>query len=219
MRHLRAVALVALTLVASGCRVGCEDVEILRAVTAPGFGVTETGAPGSTGVLLAGDVHYTQRDVRDFRRIFDILYRRARDERSVAFTLHGYETPPGDRITLTLAIPAGARQGERYRVAGAFVPPAPWIDEWVLRPSVAAGEVEVGFKRSRPAIPDPPYNYTPTYTATGASGSIDVLRRENGLLELQLDFTVTDGAGRGYRVAGRTTVTAVSEGEVCFSPS
>lgn len=213
-------AVLALAGALSGCGLGCEDVERIRAATAAGFGVTEPGAAGTTGAMLYGFADYTQDEaVPDFDEVFAVLARNAGDGRNLQFTLTGYETPPGDRITLTLSIPARAQQGDRYLVTGAFAPPAPWVDEWTFRAPLAPGETEVGFERSRPQIPTPPYNFAAVFTATRASGTVQVLRRERGRLTVEVDVTAADGTGRGYRVAGTVDVTATTEGEVCPSLS
>lgn len=215
-------ALLALAATLGGCGLGCEDVNRIHAATASGFGVTATGSAGTTAAMLYGSADYTQEEtgsLPDFDEVFAVLARNSGDGRSLQFTLVGYETVPGDRITLVLAIPTRAQQGDRLRVTGAFAPPAPWADEWTFRRAVAAGETEVGFSRARATIPNPPYNYAAHYTATAATGSIQVLRRERGHLDLQVDLAVTDAAGRGYRVAGTLGVTAATEGEACISLS
>ena len=217
-----AAALLALAATLGGCGLGCEDVNRIHAATAPGFGVTAADAAGTTGAMLFGSADYTQEEtgsIPDFDEVFAVLARNSGDGRNLQFTLVGYETVPGDRIVLVLSIPTRAQQGDRFRVTGAFAPPAPWVDEWTFRRAVAPGDVEIAFARTRATIPNPPYHYAPVYTATRAAGTVQVLRRERGHLDLQVDLVASDDAGRGYRVAGTMGVTAAREGEACFSLS
>lgn len=221
-RIATAAAVLALAATLGGCGLGCEDVNRIHAATGAGFGVTAVGAAGTTGAMLYGSADYTQEEtgsLPDFDEVFAVLARNSGDARSLQFTLVGYETPPGDRIVLVLSVPTRAQQGDRFRVAGAFTPPGPWEDEWTFRRAVAAGETEIGFARTRATIPNPPYNYTAVYTATAATGTVEVLGRDRGRLELRVDVTATDASGRGYRVAGTVNVTAGNEGEACFTLS
>lgn len=77
----------------------------------------------------------------------------------------------------------------------------------------------MGFTRSRAQIANPPYDYVSFYTATTASGTIVVLQREKGVMDLDLDLTVADAAGVAYRIRGRAVVNATTEGEACYSPT
>jgi hypothetical protein len=224
MRRIATTAAAVLVLAGSlsGCGLGCEDVNRIQAITAPGFSVTQVGAAGTTGAMLYSRADYTQKEtgsLPDFDEVFAVLARNSGDGRNLQFTLTGYETPPGDRIVLVLSIPTRAQGGDRFRVTGAFTPPGPWQDEWTFRRAVAPGETEIGFARTRATIPNPPYNYAAIYTASRATGTVEVLRRDRGHLSLQLDMTATDDSGRGYRIAGTANVAATTEGEVCFSPS
>lgn len=217
-RIATAAALLALAGSLGGCSLGCEDVNRIHAATAPGFGVTQVGAAGTTVAMLYGTADYTQEEtgsLPDFDEVFAVLARNSGDGRNLQFTLTGYETPPGDRIVLVLSIPTRAQQGDRFRVTGAFTPPGPWQEEWTFRRAVAPGDAEIGFARTRATIPNPPYNYAAIYTATRATGTIDVLRRERGHLDLRVDMTATDEAGRAYRIAGTLGVSAAKEGEAC----
>ncbi len=219
MRRIAATAaLLALAGSLGGCDLGCEDVDRIHAATAPGFGVTRVGDAGATGAMLYGSADYTQEEtgsIPDFDEVFAVLARNSGDDRNLQFTLVGYETPPGDRIVLVLSVPTRAQQGDRFRVAGAFTPPGPWQDEWTFRRAVAPGDTEVGFARTRATIPNPPYNYAAVYTATRAAGTIEVLRRERGHLDLRVDLTAADEAGLAYRIAGTLGVSAAKEGEAC----
>lgn len=219
MRRIATTALLlALAGSLGGCGLGCDDVNRIHAATAPGFGVTRVGAAGTTGAMLYGTADYTQREtgsLPDFDEVFAVLARNSGDGRNLQFTLTGYETPPGDRIVLVLSVPTRAQQGDRFRVVGAFTPPGPWQDEWTFRRAVAPGDTEIGFARTRATIPNPPYDYAAIYTATRATGTIQVLRRERGHLDLQVDVTATDEAGRAYRIAGTLGVSAATEGEAC----
>lgn len=202
----------------SGCGLGCEDVNRIQATTAPGFSVTQVGATGTTGALLYSRADYTQKEtgsLPDFDEVFAVLARNSGDGRSLQFTLTGYETPPGDRIVLVLSIPTRAQQGDRLRVTGAFAPPGPWQDDWTFRRAVAPGDTEIGFARTRATIPNPPYNYAAIYTATRATGTVDVTGRDRGRLDLRVDLTAVDETGRGYRIAGTVGVKAAKEGEAC----
>ncbi|MEW5930226.1 MAG: hypothetical protein AB1941_22435 [Gemmatimonadota bacterium] len=221
-RIATAPAVLALAATLGGCGLGCEDVNRIHAATAAGFGVTEVVAAGTTGAMLYGSADYTQEEtgsLPDFDEVFAVLARNSGDSRSLQFTLTGYETPPGDRIVLVLSVPTRAQQGDRFRVTGAFAPPGPWQDEWTFRRAVAPGETEIGFARTRATIPNPPYNYAAVYTATRAAGTVEVLGRDRGRLDLRVDLTATDDAGRGYRIAGTVGVTAGKEGEACFTLS
>ncbi|HEU0080316.1 MAG TPA: hypothetical protein VFQ76_21895, partial [Longimicrobiaceae bacterium] len=151
-------ALLALAGTLGGCGLGCEDVNRIHAATASGFGVTATGASGTTAAMLFGTADYTQEktgSIPDFDEVFAVLARNSGDGRNLQFTMVGYETVPGDRIVLALSIPTRAQQGDSFRVTGAFAPPAPWVDEWTFRRAVAPGEVEIAFARTRATIPGP----------------------------------------------------------------
>jgi hypothetical protein len=116
---------------------------------------------------------------------------------------------------LVLSIPTRAQQGDRLRVTGAFTPPDPWQDEWTFRRAVAPGDTEIGFARTRATIPNPPYNYPAIYTATRATGTVEVTGRERGRLDLRVDLTAVDETGRAYRIAGTVGIKAAKEGEAC----
>jgi hypothetical protein len=207
--------LIAVAFSASGCGLGCRDVNRIHAGTAAGFTVTDLALADSTPAALYAGLDYTQSGVQDFPRVFAVIANETHDSRNLLMTVHGYETTPGDRLDLALSIPANARTGDQFRVAGTFVPPAYPGDEWGFRAPLSASDVEVGFTRSHAAIPNPPYDYTAHYTATSATGTIRVAARDRGLLHLALDVTVSDASGHRHRIAGVLMVTSMTQGQAC----
>lgn len=217
-RSITFAGLTAIALLASGCGLGCRDVDRVDAATTLGFTVNDGAGSDSTLVALYAQLDYTQTaGVDDFPGVFRVLAQEAGDSRSLLMTLHGYETPPGDRLDLALSIPTKARTGDELHIARAFPPPPYRTAEWGFRAPLAQGQVEIGFSRSHPAIPNPPYDYVPHYTATAASGTVRIVRRERGLLRLEIDALVSDAAGRSHRIRGMVTVSARTQGQACIS--
>lgn len=212
-------AVLALSLAAGGCGIGCDEAQFVRAATLPGFQVTPAGAAEPVPVALFGDVGHNHAGQSDFQQVYDVLSMERRDRRAVVVTLIGFETAPADRIVLSLAIPGDAEAGDRYGISGIFPPPVTPEEQWGLQDRAPTGSMTLAFARTRASIPDPPYDYVAHYTATRASGTVAVLRRDRREMLLELDVTVRDAAGSAQQVAGRATVQLIDEGEVCFTPA
>jgi hypothetical protein len=217
-RSMMLAGLTALGLLASGCGLGCKDVDRVYAATRPGFTVSDATSSDSTPVALYASLDYTQTSgVDDFSGVFRVLAKDAGDSRNLLMTLHGYGTPPADRLDLALSVPTKARTGDEYPIVAAFPPPPYRTAEWGFRAPLPQGQVEIGFTRSHAAIPNSPYDYVPHYTATAASGTVRIVRRDRGVLLVAIDAVVSDGAGRSLRVKGTVSVEASTHGQACIS--
>jgi hypothetical protein len=194
-------------LVTQACR-PCYELRSVRGEATSGFSVTDASRSVTTAVALYATLDNARDDPA-----YNVI---ANDVRSggdnLMVTLYGFETPPGDRIAVTVSIPLSAGTGERFAISRAFT--APEQGMFGFRQSLAAGQVELGFSRSQYINPG---NYTFGYVANTASGEIRVLRRQPGVMELSVDALVSNGTGPAYRIVGPILLTTRTQGDVCPS--
>src|SRR4051812_21674094 len=151
MLRAPSIALVILsTLVTQACR-PCYELRSVRGEATSGFSVTDASRSGATPVALYATLD-NARDDRAYTVIADDV---RNSGENLMVTLYGFETPPGDRIAVTVSIPLSAGAGDRFTISRAFT--APELGQWGFRQSLAAGQVELGFSRSQYVSPG---NYT-----------------------------------------------------------
>lgn len=202
-----AAVLILATISAQGCR-PCYELRFARAEATNSFSITNAAQSGVTPVAL----YATLDNARDGRSYAVIANDTRSGGESFTVTLDGFETPPADRIGLTLSIPLSAGAGDVFTITRAFT--AAEQGQWGFRTPIGAGQVELGFSRS---VYNFPGNYSFPYVANTASGQIRVLRRQANLIELNVDALVSNGSGTSYRIVGPVLLTTGTKGEVCPS--
>src|SRR5829696_1092938 len=117
--HVYLAILVMSSLATQGCR-PCYDSLFARGEAVSGFSVTEALRSAATPVAL-----YATRENRDpDDRTYAVIANNSRDgSDNFMVTFYGFETPPMDRIAVTLSIPVGAAPGATYRIIRAFAAP------------------------------------------------------------------------------------------------
>ncbi|HET6764958.1 MAG TPA: hypothetical protein VFH27_14840 [Longimicrobiaceae bacterium] len=197
MRRLLASS-VLISLAVSGCSFGgCESLRELRAASDWDFAVTDQGSSARVGGSLRTVNPGTD---PDHAQILAVVKDGRRDPRNLVVVAKDND-PPNDRMVVALSLPSSAATGDQLQVSDAFAAPED-SDDWGFRAPPASGQAEVAFGLFHPQNDRPPYGHTPLYVATSATGTITVVRRENGFLRLRLDVMVADATGGLYHVAG-----------------
>jgi hypothetical protein len=172
--------------------------------------------PERTAVLrMGGRIAEGELAPARFRPMFDAIRGQAGTAAAVVITLTEQDPATNEAVSLTLALPAALRRGARYQVGGVFSSALVWRDlyqAWGTRPLQHADRAEVAFSASVYAFPPPVH--TPTFVATEAEGTIDIVERGTGWFHAAVVLRLTDADGRVVNVTG--TVQAQAER---YSPS
>jgi hypothetical protein len=172
----------------------------------------EAGRPDVVG--LEGRAYHPRIPEESFRFTWDAVNGRsgAGSTSGVMLTLTGGSQPDAAGVAvltgLMLAVPLPLAVGASYPVFGTFPPPGPaympmdW-EGWGERRLNRAGEGEVALRV---------FDYHTIgmrveneFIATAVTGTVQVTARSRDHVELRLDITATDAAGRQLRLQGDFT--------------
>ena len=148
--------------------------------------------------------HLTQppADPDAFEFLFNTLEGSTNGE-GVAFTIKGTDATTQEVVWLVLALPVTLHQGDQYSVGATFSidvtsPSQPGF--WGAHNLAQSNQADVAFVVSTYSFPPPAF--TPNFTAVSSTGTIRVVNRTEGLVQLDLNLSFTDAAGHVRTLTG-----------------
>jgi hypothetical protein len=150
-----------------------------------------------------------------FQFLFNTLEGSTNGE-GVAFTLTGTDAITQEVVTLVLALPVSLRQGDVYDVGGTFsveVGSAAETRLWGAHDLAQSSKADVAFVVATYSFPPPVY--TPNFRAVASSGTIRVVARTPGHVQLDLNLSFTDAEGSMRTVTGDAQANAESFAALC----
>ena len=150
-----------------------------------------------------------------FQFLFNTLEGSTNGE-GVAFTLKGTEAITQEVVWLVLALPVSLRQGDEYPVGATFSidvnsPAQPGF--WGAHDLAESNKADVAFVVSTYTFPPPVF--TPNFTAVSTTGTIRVVNRTKGYVQLDLNLSFTDANGNVRTVTGDGQANALSFAALC----
>jgi hypothetical protein len=182
---------------------------------------------GSSGLSMGGSVanrtiqyvtyHLTEPPAShpDFQFLFNTLEGSTNGE-GVAFTITGTDAVTQQVVWLVLALPVALRQGDQYTVGSTFsidVGSPAQTGFWGAHDLAQSNKADVAFVVSTYSFP-PPVN-TPNFTAVSSSGTIRVVNRTPGNVQLDLDLSFTDANGSVRTLTGPAQANADKFAALC----
>jgi hypothetical protein len=182
---------------------------------------------GSSGLSMGGGIanrtiqyvtyHLTEPPANhaDFQFLFNTLEGSTSGE-GVAFTLTGTDAVTQQVIWLVLALPVSLRQGDAYTVASTFsvdVGSPSQTGFWGAHDLAQPNKADVAFVVSTYSFPPPVY--TPNFTAVSSTGTIRVVNRTPGNVQLDLDLSFTDANGNVRTLTGPAQASAEKFAALC----
>lgn len=137
-----------------------------------------------------------------FQFVFNTLEGSTNGE-GVAFTLKGTDAITQEVVWLVLALPVSLRQGDEYSVGATFsvdVDSPAMTGFWGAHDLAQPNKADVAFVVSTYTFPPPVF--TPNLTAVSTTGTIRVVNRTPGHLQLELNLSFTDANGSVRTVTG-----------------
>jgi len=150
-----------------------------------------------------------------FQFLFNTLEGSTNGE-GVAFTLKGTDAVTQEVVWLVLALPVSLRQGDEYSVGATFdvdVGSPAMTGFWGAHDLAQSNKADVAFVVSTYTFPPPVF--TPNFTAVSTTGTIRVVNRTSGHVELQLNLSFTDAAGSVRTVTGDAQANAEKFAALC----
>ena len=138
----------------------------------------------------------------DFEFLFNTLEGSTNGE-GVAFALTGSDAVTQEVVTLVLALPVALRQGDTYSVGATFsidVGTPGQAGFWGAHDLAQSDKADVAFVVATYSFPPPVY--TANFTAVSSSGTIRVVDRSQGQVQLDLDLSFTDANGAVRTLTG-----------------
>lgn len=150
-----------------------------------------------------------------FQFVFNTLEGSASGE-GVAITLRGTDAITQEVVTLVLALPVSLRQGEVYDVGSTFsvdVGSSVETRDWGAHDLAQSTRADVAFVVATYSFPPPAY--TPNFRAVTSTGTIRVVNRTAGHVELDLNLSFTDANGNVRTVTGDAQANAEKFAALC----
>ena len=150
-----------------------------------------------------------------FEFVFNTLEGSTNGE-GVALTLSGTDAMTQEVVTIVLALPVSLRQGDEYPVGGTFsveVGSAAETSLWGAHNLVESNKADVAFVVSTYSFPPPVH--TPNFRAVSSTGTIRVVNRTRGHVQLDLNLSFTDAAGNVRTVSGDAQANAEKSAALC----
>ncbi len=178
-------------------------------------------------LMMGGDIatrqvqyvtyHLTEPPARhdEFQFLFNALEGSTSGE-GVAFTLKGTDANTQEVVWLVLALPVSLRQGDEYSVGSTFsvdVGSPAMTNFWGAHDLTQSDKADVAFVVSTYTFPPPVY--TPNFTAVSTTGTIRVVDRTQGHLQLDLNLSFTDAAGNVRTVTGDAQASTEKSAALC----
>jgi hypothetical protein len=137
-----------------------------------------------------------------FEFVFNTLEGSTNGE-GVALTLNGTDATTQEVVTIVLALPVTLREGDQYAVGSTFSVEVGSTAEtrlWGAHDLAQSNQADVAFVVATYSFPPPVY--TPNFRAVSSTGTIRVVNRTQGHVQLDLNLSFTDANGNVRTVAG-----------------
>jgi hypothetical protein len=211
MKPLSAVVLLAATSLNTGCS-ACGPEQ--HAITTGSSGLSMGGGVANRTIQYV-TYHLTEPPAshNDFHFLFDALEGSTNGE-GVAFTLRGQDAITQEYVWSVLALPVSLRQGDVYSVGSTFsidVGSPAQAGFWGAHDLAQPTKADVAFVVSTYSSP----GYTPTFTAVASTGTIRVVDRSPGQVQLDLDLSFTDANGGVRTLTGPAQASAEKSAALC----
>ena len=151
----------------------------------------------------------------DFEFLFNALEGSTNGE-GVAFTLTGTDAVTQQVVWVVLALPVALRQGDVYQVGSTFSIDVTTPDQagfWGAHDLAQSGKADVAFVVSTYSFP--PAVYTPNFTAVSSAGTVRILNRTQGHVDLDLDLSFTDANGSVRTLTGPAEANTEKRAALC----
>jgi len=152
---------------------------------------------------------------QDFQFLFNTLEGSTNGE-GVAFTFSGTDAVTQEVAFLVLALPVTLHEGDEYQVGATFsidVGSSSETGFWGAHDLQQSTKADVAFVVSTYSFPPPVY--TPNYTAVTSTGTIRVVGRSSGHVQLQLNLAFTDASGKKRTVTGNAQANTEKSPATC----
>ncbi|MFL5522509.1 MAG: hypothetical protein ACJ8AF_00210 [Gemmatimonadaceae bacterium] len=137
-----------------------------------------------------------------FQFTFNTLEGQANGE-GVALSFNGTDAGTMETVTLVLALPVALRQGDDYAVGSTFsveVGSASETGFWGQHDLVQSNKADVAFVIAKYTFPPP--EYAVQFRAVSSSGTVHVVSRTAGHVQLALNLSFTDANGNVRTLTG-----------------
>ena len=134
----------------------------------------------------------------------------------VAFTFTGTDALTQEVVTIVLALPVALREGDQYTVGSAFSVEVGSNAEtrlWGAHDLAQSNQADVAFVVSTYSFPPPVH--TPNFRAVSSTGTIRVVNRTQGHVQLDLNLSFTDANGSVRTVTGDAEANTVKSAALC----
>ncbi|HUR00070.1 MAG TPA: hypothetical protein VM166_11495 [Gemmatimonadaceae bacterium] len=151
----------------------------------------------------------------DFQFVFNTLEGSTSGD-GVAFTLSGTDAITQENVILVLALPVALRQGDVYSVGSTFsvdVTSPARDGSWGAHDLAQSNKADVAFVVATYSFPPPVY--TPNFRAVSSTGTIRVMNRTQGHVDLDLDLHFTDANGAVRTITGPAQANADKRAALC----
>jgi len=191
----------ATTVAASGCN-GCGPEQHAITTTSPNNFIL--GLPAVSRQVQFVNRRLTEPPAthEDFQFIFNTLEGSTNGE-GVAITWSGTDAGTQEVVTLVLALPVVLRDGDDYAIGSTFsVDPGTPAEEgfWGAHDLQDPNKADVAFVISTYSFPPPVF--TPNFRAVTTTGTVHVIGRSRGHVQLAVDLSFTDANGNTRTLTG-----------------
>ena len=134
----------------------------------------------------------------------------------VALTFTGTDALTQEVVTIVLALPVALREGDQYPVGSTFsveVGSAAETRLWGAHDLAQSNQADVAFVVSTYSFPPPVH--TPNFRAVSSTGTIRVMNRTEGHVQLDLNLSFTDANGSVRTVTGDAEANTVKSAALC----
>jgi len=200
-QFLLSAFVLATTTANSGCS-GCGPEQHAITTTSPNN--FTLGTPS-----MSRQVQYVNRRLTEppatheqFQFIFNTLEGSTNGE-GVAITWSGTDAGTQEIVTLVLGLPVTLREGDNYTIGSTFSADPGTTSEaglWGAHDLQDPNKADVAFVISTYSFPPP--LYTPNFRAVTTTGTVHVVSRSSGHVELAVDLSFTDASGNTRTLTG-----------------
>lgn len=197
---MAAIALT-MTFATTGCLCGADEEHAVTVSSPDSLTVTRDGAARRIEVVTRLD--QTQVSPPTFEFVFNTIEGSTSGE-GIALSLSGTDPTSNELVILVLALPVSLRRGDEYAVGATFTVDAGMSSDprlWGPRDLQQSNQAEAAFTVATYSFPPPQYNAV--CRAVSSSGTIRVTQRQSGWVELSLNLSFADAAGKTTTVTGR----------------
>lgn len=200
-------------LATTACICGGEDQLSVSTFAPDPITVTRDGA--TRKIETIGQLTSPPIEVSRFLFVYNTL-EGASNGKGLALTFSGRDPVTDDIVILTIAVPVALRSGTEYPVNETFT-----IEPTLDGDPRAIGSYDLqqtdraGAAFSVSTYTFPPAQFTIGFRAVATTGSIFVVQRENGGVQLRLNLTFIDANGKTAVVTGRVQATTQRTSRPC----